>query len=82
MIPQKRRGKGRLSGKTRFRALVRLVMEHRSWLQENLVIKKMDDDIIKNVLKIELITREKYQSLTLEVRLLEALRMLLCLNSA
>uniref|UniRef100_A0A1B6KXH8 Cyclic nucleotide-binding domain-containing protein n=1 Tax=Graphocephala atropunctata TaxID=36148 RepID=A0A1B6KXH8_9HEMI len=58
--------KEQLSGKNRFRAIVRMVLNHRSWLVElDRVGRGVDATIMKNVLLIDVITREKYQSLTL-----------------
>ncbi|KAG8256932.1 hypothetical protein J6590_059164 [Homalodisca vitripennis] len=55
-----------MSGKHRFRALVRMVLNHRPWLVElDRVGLGVDATIMKNVLMIDVITREKYQSLTL-----------------
>ncbi|XP_054269795.1 uncharacterized protein LOC128991092 isoform X3 [Macrosteles quadrilineatus] len=64
---RRRRRTGRLCGRTRFRALGRMVMNHRPWLTERPNVGKgVDEDIKKNVLRIDVMTKEKYQSLSIQ----------------
>lgn len=64
---QRKTIKGKLSSKTRFRALVRQVISNRPWLAEAVLPKKVDKVIKEKVLEIEVTSREKYQSLSLAV---------------